>query len=189
MGYERAEWHSGLTYHQECGECNTPVDYDDYKLGFRPWFPDGFVYCPKCRRPLRHNEKYAINAPAASEAAPVQTEVPVWEMPAAPAPTPAPTPAPAPAAQVPVWEVPATPIVDSAPVVEAPAPAPVVEQPVWASPTPVLEAPVCSTPAPVVETPVVEAPVVEELHLFCPRCGKKFREDDNFCSGCGAKRS
>ena len=30
-------------------------------MGFRPWFPDGFVYCPTCEKPLRHNEAYAID--------------------------------------------------------------------------------------------------------------------------------
>lgn len=64
MGYKRAEWHSGLTYSQVCENCNTEVTYTDHKLGFRPWYPDGFVYCPTCNTPLRHNEAYAINRPA-----------------------------------------------------------------------------------------------------------------------------
>lgn len=61
MGFRRAQWHSGLTYKQTCLECKTTVTYDDYKLDFRPWFADGFVYCPKCQKPLRHNESFAIN--------------------------------------------------------------------------------------------------------------------------------
>lgn len=61
MGYSRAGWRSGLTYRQTCETCNTTVTYTDDKLGFRPWFADGFVYCPTCNKPLRHNEKYAIN--------------------------------------------------------------------------------------------------------------------------------
>jgi DNA polymerase III sliding clamp (beta) subunit (PCNA family) len=61
MGFRRAQWHSGLTYKQTCPECKTTVTYDDYKLDFRPWFADGFVYCPKCQKPLRHNESFAIN--------------------------------------------------------------------------------------------------------------------------------
>lgn len=61
MAFKRALWHSGLTYQQTCRTCKTTVRYDDYKLDFRPWFPDGFVYCPKCQSPLRHNEQYAIN--------------------------------------------------------------------------------------------------------------------------------
>lgn len=63
MSYKRAEWHSGLTYRQTCECCNTTVEYNDYSLDFRPWYADGFVYCPKCKTPLRHNEKYATNAP------------------------------------------------------------------------------------------------------------------------------
>lgn len=36
----------------------------DDKLGFRPWYADGFVYCPNCNKPLRHHEEYAIDRPA-----------------------------------------------------------------------------------------------------------------------------
>ena len=64
MGYKRADWHSGLTYRQTCESCQTVVEYMDDKLGFRPWYADGFVYCPTCKTPLRHNEKYAIDRPA-----------------------------------------------------------------------------------------------------------------------------
>ncbi|MCF0142841.1 MAG: hypothetical protein HUJ75_05635 [Parasporobacterium sp.] len=60
--FKRAEWHSGLTYHQTCPNCHTWLSYTDKSLDFRPWFPDGFVYCPKCKKPLRHNENYAVNA-------------------------------------------------------------------------------------------------------------------------------
>lgn len=63
MGYRRAEWHSGLTYRQTCEQCNTTLEYTDEMLDFRPWYADGFVYCPVCKKPLRHDEKYAINAP------------------------------------------------------------------------------------------------------------------------------
>lgn len=59
--FKRANWHSGLTYQQTCPECHTDVTYTDENLGFRPWFADGFIYCPTCEKPLRHNENYAIN--------------------------------------------------------------------------------------------------------------------------------
>ena len=59
--FKRANWHSGLTYRQTCKECKTTIEYTDKSLDFRPWFPDGFVYCPKCKTPLRHNENLAIN--------------------------------------------------------------------------------------------------------------------------------
>ena len=70
MGYSRESWHSGLTYRQTCETCKTTVTYTDDKLGFRPWFADGFVYCPTCNKPLRHNEKYAINTRAGQDADP-----------------------------------------------------------------------------------------------------------------------
>ena len=48
MAFKRALWHSGLTYQQTCYHCRTLVRYTDYNLDFRPWYPDGFVYCPNC---------------------------------------------------------------------------------------------------------------------------------------------
>ena len=62
MGFKRATWHSGLTYQVTCGGCGTAMRYTDYSLDFRPWFADGFVYCPHCKRPVRHSEHYAIDA-------------------------------------------------------------------------------------------------------------------------------
>lgn len=61
MAFKRALWHSGLTYQQICYHCKATVRYDDRSLDFRPWYPDGFVYCPRCKGPLRHHENYAIN--------------------------------------------------------------------------------------------------------------------------------
>ena len=61
--FQRANWHSGLTYRRKCDQCSTVVQYTDYNLDYRPWFADGFVYCPKCQKPLRHNEAYAIDRP------------------------------------------------------------------------------------------------------------------------------
>ena len=61
MGYKRAEWHSGLTYKQTCRECGTTFEYNDWSLDFRPWFADGFVYCPRCQTPIRHSENFALN--------------------------------------------------------------------------------------------------------------------------------
>ena len=61
MGFQRAKWHSGLTYHQICETCKKTVNYTDYSLDFRPWYPDGYVDCPNCGSHLRHNEKYALS--------------------------------------------------------------------------------------------------------------------------------
>lgn len=65
MAYQREQWRSGLTYQQTCEKCRTVVRYMDDKLDFRPWYADGFVYCPTCNSPLRHNERFAINSPDA----------------------------------------------------------------------------------------------------------------------------
>ena len=62
MGFQRARWHSGLTYRQSCPTCKAIVNYTDYNLDFRPWYADGYVDCPRCRTHLRHNEEFAIRA-------------------------------------------------------------------------------------------------------------------------------
>ena len=61
MAFKRALWHSGLEYQQVCKTCHKTIRYTDYNLDFRPWFADGFVYCPSCNTPLRHSEQFAIN--------------------------------------------------------------------------------------------------------------------------------
>ena len=63
MAYQRAQWQSGLTYQQVCETCKNTFRYTDQSLDFRPWYPDGYVDCPVCKSHLRHNEKYAIDAP------------------------------------------------------------------------------------------------------------------------------
>ena len=63
MAYQRAQWHSGLTYQQTCETCKNQVRYQDTALDFRPWYPDGYVDCPVCKSHLRHNENFAIDAP------------------------------------------------------------------------------------------------------------------------------
>ena len=84
MGFQRAQWHSGLTYQQTCTTCKTVLQYTDYSLDFRPWYADGYVDCPKCKSHLRHNENYAIGTPSSQPQTvdePVQ-EQPVQEQPA-----------------------------------------------------------------------------------------------------------
>ena len=73
MPFQRAFWHSGLTYQHICFMCDTVVQYTDYQLDFRPWFPDGFVYCPRCNTPLRHSEQLAINPPVVTPPPSVET--------------------------------------------------------------------------------------------------------------------
>ena len=62
MAYKRALWHSGLTYQQRCSRCQAVVRYMDDSLDFRAWYPNGFVYCPRCKNPIRHDEAFAIDA-------------------------------------------------------------------------------------------------------------------------------
>ncbi|MBP5654535.1 MAG: hypothetical protein J6X33_03380 [Clostridiales bacterium] len=61
MSFQRAQWHSGLTYQQTCKNCGTKIRYTDESLDFRPWYADGFVVCPKCKANIRHSEAFAIN--------------------------------------------------------------------------------------------------------------------------------
>ena len=73
--FKRAEWKSGLTYRQTCSKCKTIITYTDDILDFRPWYADGFIYCPNCQEVLRHSEGYAINSPAMSYSAPGEGDI------------------------------------------------------------------------------------------------------------------
>ena len=61
MGFKRALWSSGYTYKMRCPFCGTNNKYTDKALDFRAWYPNGFVLCATCRKPLRHNEIYAVD--------------------------------------------------------------------------------------------------------------------------------
>ncbi len=76
MGFKRAEWHSGLTYRQTCDQCRTIITYKDDVLDFRPWYADGFIICPNCKKPLRHKEAYDISKKTTMTAQPANTAVP-----------------------------------------------------------------------------------------------------------------
>lgn len=183
--FKRAEWHSGLTYRQTCRECNEVVVYTDHKLGFRPWYPDGFVYCPKCETPLRHNEEYAIDGPEKQEIITVEAEEPEIVKEDTPVVESEPQ-----EEQPPVAETEATPSV--------PEPIRLViedaDRTVVLTEIPLRPVAVEVEAAPVEEPEQPAAPQEqpaekeEQLSAFCHQCGKKFLEDDRFCSGCGTKR-
>ena len=48
------------TFHCKCEYCYFEFDYHTYDLGHRAWYPHGFVYCPRCQRPLRHKLEYEV---------------------------------------------------------------------------------------------------------------------------------
>lgn len=48
------------TFHCKCEYCYYEFDYHTYDLGHRAWYPHGFVYCPRCQRPLRHKLEYEV---------------------------------------------------------------------------------------------------------------------------------
>ena len=76
MGFQRAQWKSGLTYQQVCQTCKNAVRYTDDFLDYRPWYPDGYVDCPVCKSHLRHNEDYAIDRPQSSTYVLMDTDAP-----------------------------------------------------------------------------------------------------------------
>ena len=38
----------------KCEYCLCVFEYHTSDLGYRAWYPHGFVYCPKCMKPNRH---------------------------------------------------------------------------------------------------------------------------------------
>ena len=170
MSYKRAAWHSGLTYQVTCNHCRTIVRYDDYKLGFRPWYADGFVYCPNCNAPLRHNESNAINPDGSRYyTQPVNS----LGQPLNPVYNPGNPPQ----------------VIDmqqNQPVQPA---QPAYQQPMQQQPAPQPE----QTTAPEQQTEPLQAaqePVqtTEAEQDKCPNCGRPYNKgEDHFCGGCGTK--
>ena len=39
----------------QCESCGLVFDYQYSDLGYRAWYRDGFVACPRCEHPRRHN--------------------------------------------------------------------------------------------------------------------------------------
>lgn len=60
------------TFHCRCEYCYFEFDYHSYDLGHRAWYPHGFVYCPRCQRPLRHKLEYEVIENAHADQQPVQ---------------------------------------------------------------------------------------------------------------------
>ena len=48
------------TFHCKCEYCYYEFDYHAYDLGHRAWYPHGFIYCPRCQKPLRHKLEYEV---------------------------------------------------------------------------------------------------------------------------------
>ncbi len=48
------------TFHCRCEYCGREIDYHTYDIGHRTWYPQGFIYCPQCQKPLRHKIEYEV---------------------------------------------------------------------------------------------------------------------------------
>lgn len=194
MSYQRVLWHSGLTYRCVCPACRGYTIYTDYNLGFRSWFPDGFVYCSHCRRPVRHNENNAIK-PDGSPYFPFPIRTP-------PPPGYVAYPIESLALQNPYPPQPYPQAAGYAPQPPAPptgyAPQPPVQQPPGYTPQPQTPppgyTPMPQTPPPgytpmqpmqPYQQPMQQAPAATGT---CPQCGMPYVEGDSlFCANCGRK--
>lgn len=57
-----------------CEYCGCKFQYQAEDLGYRAWYPHGFVYCPQCQKPNRHRKEYKV-ADSSSDAEEVEVEV------------------------------------------------------------------------------------------------------------------
>ena len=73
-------------FHCRCKYCYFEFDYHTYDLGHRAWYPHGFIYCPRCNKPIRHRLEFEIRDNAYAQ----QATVYAGAAPAVPAPAPAP---------------------------------------------------------------------------------------------------
>ncbi len=44
----------------KCEYCCCEFEYRVKDLGYRAWYPSGFVYCPSCKKPIRHKLEYEV---------------------------------------------------------------------------------------------------------------------------------
>lgn len=189
MAFKRALWSSGYTYKMRCPACGTVNEYTDKALDFRAWYPNGFVYCATCRKPLRHNEIFAVDKdgnPVFKSQAEADASVDIGYMKSMGYPAgvqaahtaanaAGPTAAASPAAAAPVAAAPVA--AASVTAAAAPVPEPVETAPLEAAPVETAAAPAASAE----EEPKAET-------RFCTKCGRKYKKGiDHFCSGCGNK--
>ena len=52
---------TGARFRVKCEYCLCEFEYGMGDLGYRAWYPHGFVYCPKCNKPLRHRLEYRVD--------------------------------------------------------------------------------------------------------------------------------
>lgn len=50
-------------YSSQCGHCRVLIDYQKADLAFRLWFLKGYVECPCCGKPIRHNKEKNVFIP------------------------------------------------------------------------------------------------------------------------------
>jgi len=50
-------------YSAQCGHCSVLLDYQRADLAFRPWFIKGYVECPCCGKPIRHDKQKNVFVP------------------------------------------------------------------------------------------------------------------------------
>lgn len=50
-------------YSSRCNNCHVLIDYQSYDLAFRLWFIKGYVECPCCGKPIRHDKEKNVFIP------------------------------------------------------------------------------------------------------------------------------
>ena len=51
---------SDPVFRVKCEHCLCTFEYKLANLGYRAWYPNGFVYCPQCNQPIRHHAEYQV---------------------------------------------------------------------------------------------------------------------------------
>ena len=54
-------------YEVTCASCNAVVQYLGQDVSYHRNFPQGYVYCPNCQRPIPHNEDNRCGTDASPE--------------------------------------------------------------------------------------------------------------------------
>lgn len=54
-------------YLAECSFCHTKITYLGLDISFHRNYPNGYVYCPRCKRPIAHDEANKYDSGKSSE--------------------------------------------------------------------------------------------------------------------------
>ena len=64
---DKSKLRKDALYKATCSRCGVVVEYTGYDVSFHRNFPKGFIYCPKCRKPIAHLDENCVKELSSDE--------------------------------------------------------------------------------------------------------------------------